>query len=167
MAIYTVHLPPDAITPEQVAEKAVFVKEGFAFPGFIFTGLWLLYNRIWLKAILFIAAFVAVLASFWYFNLPRLALGPVQLLMALLVGTEGHEWLRRKYAALGWTHAGTVSGPSLPECELRFFERWSAEHGAATAAPRPVATPPEQPGAPAATQPGSVLGVFPTARGGA
>jgi hypothetical protein len=171
MAIYTVHLPPEATTPEQVAEKAVFVKEGFAFPGFVFTGFWLLYNRIWLKALLYIAVFAAVLAAFWFFNLPRLALGPLQLLMALLVGLEGHEWLRRKYTNLGWTHAGTVSGPSLPECELRFFERWAAENGGAST-PRTVPTTPD-PASPAplpqssSAPASSVLGVFPTARGGA
>jgi Protein of unknown function (DUF2628) len=47
MAIYTVHLPADATTAEDVAEKAVFVKEGFSFPGFIFTALWLLTKQLW------------------------------------------------------------------------------------------------------------------------
>ena len=46
MAIYTVHLPPEAITPDRVAEKAVFVKEGFAIFGFAFTGLWLLTKQL-------------------------------------------------------------------------------------------------------------------------
>jgi Protein of unknown function (DUF2628) len=162
MAIYTVHLPPDAITADAVADKAVFVKEGFALFGFAFTGLWLLIQRLWLEAIGYALVFALVGLAFWQLGLPRIAFGGITALMALLVGLEGHEWMRRKYARLGWTHAATVSGPSLEECERRFFKDWTAAQGLKTPAPpRSADTPSTFP----PPQPAGVLGVFPASRG--
>jgi hypothetical protein len=160
MAIYTVHLPPDATTAEQVAEKAMFVKEGFAIFGFAFTGLWLLAQRLWLHAIGYALIFGLIVFAFWQFNLPRMAFGGVLSLLGLLIGLEGHEWIRRNYARKGWLHAGTVSGPSLEECERRFFKDWAAAQGRVVS---PVVT--AAPVAPAQPAPSAVLGVFPTPRG--
>jgi hypothetical protein len=162
MAIYTIHLPPDAATPEAVAEKAVFVKEGFSFFGFAFTGLWLLSKRLWLMTAIYAGVVVLVTAAFTLFELPQPALGFITILIGLLIGLEGHEWQRRKYERLGWVHAGTVSGPSLEECERRFFKNWTASQGAQRptmpSSPASMAT-----GATAAPQ--AVLGIFPSARG--
>jgi hypothetical protein len=158
MAIYTVHVPPDALTPEQVAEKAVFVKDGFSLPGFVFAGFWLLGQRLWWQALAYVILFGGVVAAFFVFGLPRIAFGGVTALLALLIGLEGHEWIRSRYARKGWSHAGTVSGPTLDECERRFFQDWLAARGASAAA-RPVAPAPA-----VAVAPSGVLGVFPQAR---
>jgi Protein of unknown function (DUF2628) len=160
MAIYTVHLPPDATTPDGVAEKAVFVKEGFAFFGFAFTGLWLLFHRLWWQALAYVALFGLAIAATAWLGVPRFAFGGLTLLLALLVGLEGHEWQRRRFARLGWMHAGTVSGPSLDECERRFFQDWIVARPAMAPIPPRTATVPAMP-----TAPGGVLGVFPAARG--
>jgi hypothetical protein len=157
MAIYTVHLPPEATTQESVAEKAVFVKEGFSIPGFVFTGFWLLLQKLWLPAIAYFLLFGMTIAAFQWLGLPRIAFGGVTALLALLIGLEGHEWIRARYARKGWTHAGTVSGPSLDECERRFFKDWLAN--------RPAPTPRLIPSSDTAgAQPGRVLGLFPEAR---
>jgi hypothetical protein len=156
MTIYTVHLPPEADKPESVADKAVFVKEGFATAGFVFTGFWLLAQRLWLHALGYFLLLGLAIAAFWWLGLPRLAFGGVTALLALLVGLEGHEWMRRRFGRKGWAQAGTVSGPSLDECERRFFQDWLA--GRPAPPPRPVATTPASPA------PAGVLGVFPEAR---
>jgi hypothetical protein len=157
MAIYTVHLPPDAITADAVAEKAVFVKEGFSFRGFVFTGLWLLSQRLWLFAIGYALVFGLVVAAFAWLRLPPVAFGAIMTLLALLIGLEGHEWQRGKYARLGWTHAGTVSGPSLEECERRFFKDWLSGQAQQSLRPQTPVTVLAQ------AQP-HVLGLFPTTR---
>ena len=160
MAIFTVHLPIEARTPDEVAEKAIFVKEGFAIGGFIFTGLWLLFNRLWLFALGYGVLIGLVTAGFAFFKLPPIAFGGITMLLALLIGIEGNEWIRRKYARSNWLHAGTVSGPSLAECERRFFKNWLFEQG--TSAISAPATPPPLP---LPVAPSQVLGMFPTARG--
>jgi Protein of unknown function (DUF2628) len=158
MAIYTVHLPPEATTRESVAEKAVFVKEGFSIPGFVFTGLWLLMQRLWLHAIAYLLLFGLAVAAFRWLGLPPVAFGGVTALLALLIGLEGHEWIRARYARKGWTHVGTVSGPTLDECERRFFQDWLAAQPAPPQRPLPT-------GETAGAQPARVLGLFPEARG--
>ncbi|MGL5114613.1 MAG: DUF2628 domain-containing protein [Beijerinckiaceae bacterium] len=158
MASYTVHIPLEATTLEAVAEKSVFVKDGFSFPGFLFTGLWLLANRLWLHALGYAAVLGLVAGGFWLLSLPFAAFGPIQLLLALLIGLEGPEWLRRRYTRKGWTHAGAVSGPSLDECERRFFEGWLANAG------QPPVRPPAAPMASAAPSGPAVLGLFPSPR---
>ncbi|MGL4637578.1 MAG: DUF2628 domain-containing protein [Beijerinckiaceae bacterium] len=160
MAIYTVHIPSDATTAEGVAEKAVFVKEGFSFPGFIFTALWLLTKQLWLYALGYVLIIGLLIGAFMFFGWPMGVFGFVQALLAFLIGIEGHEWLRRKLTRRGFTHAGTVSGPSLEECERRFFKDWIAgQEVVPVAASRPATVSAAVPAAP------SVLGVFPTPRG--
>jgi hypothetical protein len=160
MAIYTAHLPPEAVTPENVADKAVFVKEGFAVFGFVFTGLWLLSHRLWLHAIGYFLLFGLATIAVGWLGLPRLAFGGVTTLLALLVGLEGNEWRRRNYARLGWIHAGTISGPSLDECERRFFKDWLAGPGAPSVPPARLMT-----AVAPNTSPANVLGIFPSPRG--
>jgi Protein of unknown function (DUF2628) len=161
MPFYTVHLPADAVTADDVAEKAVFVKEGFAIFGFAFSGLWLLFNRVWLPAIGYGISFALMLAAFYFLSLPMQVYGIVSALMAALVGLEGNEWKRRQYARNGWSQAGTVSGPNLAECERRFFKNWLAQTDnetlpnlADTVAPSTMPRP----------APSQILGVFPAAK---
>jgi hypothetical protein len=162
MAFYTVHLPPDATTADAVAEKAVFVKEGFALFGFAFSGVWLFVNRVWWPAIAFTAAFGLMIAAFYFLGLPKQVYGIVSSLMAALVGIEGNEWKRRQYARNGWTHAGTVSGPNLAECERRFFKNWLERGSQSQPQTAPVAAPISS-SMPMPTTP-QILGVFPTSR---
>jgi hypothetical protein len=161
MTIYTVHLPPDAVEPHEVAERAVFVKEGFAVLGFIFTGLWLLAQRLWLHALAYFAVLGLLSALFWQFGLPSGGSAVISLLLSILIGIEGNEAIRRRYERRGWTHAGTVSGPSLEECERRFFADWTAD--ARTPRPAPPLAP--LPGASPPAAGSGVLGVFPAPRG--
>ncbi len=162
MTLYTVHLPPDAVSAEEVAERSLFVKEGFAFFGFAFTGLWLLAQRLWLEAIAYLGAIALISALFWQFSLPPGAYAGVTFLLSLLIGLEGNEWIRRRLGRAGWTQAGTVSGPTLDECERRFFQEWTGSGAAPRSAPPPLRSP--QP-APVAGRPVGVLGVFPEPRG--
>jgi hypothetical protein len=166
MAFYTVHLPPDATTADAVAEKAVFVKEGFALFGFAFSGMWLFFNRIWWPAVAFTVAFGFMIAAFYFLGLPKQVYGIVSSLMAALVGMEGNEWKRRQYARNGWTQAGTVSGPNLAECERRFFKNW-LERGKQTPSQTASVATPQSP-SPVGSMPmpvvPQILGVFPTSK---
>jgi hypothetical protein len=162
MTLYTVHLPPDAVSAEEVAERSVFVKEGFAFFGFAFTGFWLLAQRLWLEAIAYLGAIALISALFWQFGLPPGAYAGVTFLLSLLIGIEGNEWIRRRLGRAGWTQAGTVSGPSLDECERRFFGEWVASGAAPRSGPPPLRPAPS---AGPVGRPVGVLGVFPEPRG--
>jgi hypothetical protein len=162
LVTYTAHLPPDVVTPEQVSEKTILVKDGFSFPAFVFGGFWLLAQRLWLPAFVFLLALGGVMLTFWWFGLPRPAYGIVSTLMSLLVGIEGNEWLRRGLSRRGFRHVETVSGTSLAECERTFFARWLA------ASDQPKPQPPARSSGPEiapfsrapVSQPG-IIGLFP------
>jgi Protein of unknown function (DUF2628) len=160
MANYTVHLPPDARTTEEVASKALFIKDGFAYGGFIFTGLWLLSKRLWLFALGYVLLLALIVMAFRWFGVPFGAFALVQALLGLLIGYEGNEWQRRKLAHKGWQQSAVVSGVSLEECERRFFAGWLSAKPST-----PPALPVMTDVAPPA--PATVLGLFPQPRGGA
>ncbi len=159
MATYTVHLPPGARTADEVASKALFVKDGFAYGGLVFTALWLLAKRLWLYALGYVLVLVLTSLALRWLGVPFGAFAVVQILLGLLIGLEGNEWQRRRLARKGWTQAAVVSGASLEECERRFFAGWLAAKPAA-----PPALPVMSEAAPPA--PATVLGLFPQPRGG-
>ena len=65
MAIYSVYLPSDARL-EVVADRAVFVRDGFAFWAFLFGPLWFLRHREWLGLVgwLVIATLLGIAGAF-------------------------------------------------------------------------------------------------------
>ena len=65
MASYVAMLPPRG-SPEQRMEQAVFIRDGFSWPGLIVPPLWLLWHRLWLEAILafLVMAFLAAVYRF-------------------------------------------------------------------------------------------------------
>src|SRR3954469_10512805 len=85
MRVWTVHTASAAIP----ARAPVLVREGFSWGAFLFTPLWLLLHRLWLAALLWVAAVAALLVL-----LPAPA-GPVALLAGqFLLGCHAPE-LRR------------------------------------------------------------------------
>ena len=61
MAIYVVMEPP-AANATDAAERAVLVRDGFAFLAFLLPPLWLLWHRLWIEAALAFAAGVGLTA---------------------------------------------------------------------------------------------------------
>ena len=61
MAIFVVMEPPAANAAE-AAERAVLVRDGFAFLGFLVPPLWLLWHRLWIEAALAFAVGVGLTA---------------------------------------------------------------------------------------------------------
>ncbi|MFN0265135.1 DUF2628 domain-containing protein [Tepidamorphus sp. 3E244] len=140
MVLYTAHAPQGAApTGRDAADKVVFIKDGFAFGGFIFTFFWLFLHRVWLAAIVVLALTMAI--STIGQILPEYATEAwlVGLLLSLMVGLEGNEWRRRALERKGYTLIGVASGRDQAECERRILEDWI--EGAPARPGRFVATP--------------------------
>ncbi|MFC5387236.1 DUF2628 domain-containing protein [Aquamicrobium segne] len=120
MASHVVMLPPLA-NPTDRAERAVLVRDGFAWVAFFLPLLWLLWHRLWGEA------FVAVLLFCGF-----LLLGPVGSLLAFLVGLYvGLEGQAMRIAALrrrGYRQWGVVEGANLDDAHMRYayaaFDEW-------------------------------------------
>lgn len=94
MTTYSVYLPSSlAHTRVNLAEKSRVVPDRFSWSGFFVPILWLLFNRLWLNAILLVAveAGLAVLAS--RVGLPTGLSFGIGLVLMMMVGLEGRRWL--------------------------------------------------------------------------
>lgn len=153
MAIYTVHMPPN-----EDAEKARFVREGVNIFALVISFLWLLWHRLWIAMLAYVAFILAVGLASRPFG--AIAAGFLFLLPGIYLLVEGNELLRKRLARSGWRLAGVVQADSLADAELRFFgsemstdatsgngEKASAE-AIAPLSPKPVA-------------PATGIGIFP------
>src|SRR5437868_286964 len=106
MPVYTVHAPvADGTDARRVADRLVFVRDGFHFWAFLLGPLWLAWHRLWLALLGYIAVAIGVAVA-----LSRLQAGAgtrfiVTLLIALLIGFEAaslRRWTvsRRKWRQL-------------------------------------------------------------------
>ena len=120
MRIYAVY--EEAGSPDHDAdEDVVLIKEGFCWPAFFFSLIWVLYHQLWLVAITLVILFAGVGAAlvFLHGGEAYAALGLIAL--ALVLGVEGNNL--RQYFLLrgGFSFSGVVAGRDVPEAELRLF----------------------------------------------
>ncbi|MDO8837548.1 MAG: DUF2628 domain-containing protein [Parvibaculum sp.] len=156
MRIYTVHELQGA--PLDGA-GIVLVKEGFSFPAFAFSWIWLLWHRLWVALALWIALLVAV--SLIAQNLLGAeATAICSLALQVLLGFEANDIRRWTLERKGYRMAGLAGGGNLEEAERAFFAKWDRSlHVDAAPSPRPVW------GRRTGAASDDVLGLFPKAGG--
>jgi hypothetical protein len=172
MAIYTVFAPPPepgAAAPDPL--RFVFVKDGFCWPALLIPELWLLFRRMWLVFLIYLAASAAI--SIVGANVGGPLPWVTLLLMHLLFALEGNALRRWKLSALGYALVGVAEGRRA-DAEMRFFSQWQPP--ALPAAPS-AAAPPVQATVPAVAdagtqapatvlaESGTVIGLFPAPGG--
>jgi len=154
--IYTVHELPGA--PLDGA-GIVLVKEGFSFPAFAFSWVWLLYHRMWVALAIWIGLTVT-LSWVLQETLGPAAAAAASLALGFMLGAEGNDIRRWTLARKGYREAGIAAGASLEEAERNFFAKW--DRSLVVEEVKPVTAPiwprraPVRPG-------GEVLGLFPEA----
>ena len=116
MRIYTVHEGPGTLAEEGTR----FVRDGFVWPGFLFTLFWLVAKRLWwpLAGMLALTFLVGVAQSL---GLPPAGAFALDMAIALLIGLEGRNWERARLARRGFRECGVVAGADLDEAEARWF----------------------------------------------
>jgi hypothetical protein len=127
MHVYSVHAPPDVVGAE-AAERMVFVKDGISWPALFVAVLWLLWHRMWLP-LLFYLAFLALTALIDA-RLGEAAATIVAILGAILFALEANNLRRWSLGRRGWRVVGESFGHGRAEAEIRFF------HGEAAKAER-------------------------------
>jgi hypothetical protein len=162
MTVYNVLAPPlrDGETaPDPLGY--VLVKEGFCWPALFVPGLWLLFRRMWLIFLLYLAFVVASMVAD---DMIANVIGVLTLLVHLLLGLEGNNLRRWTLERRGYALAGIAEGRNRDEADIRFFADWpdvvatgpSAGTAVETAKPAPEPASPEQ---------GGVVGLFPAPGG--
>jgi hypothetical protein len=161
MTIYTVLAPPAAGPAGPDTDRFVFIKEGFCWPAFFFTSLWLLFRRMWLVFILYLLASAAIL--YLASRMPETG-GLIVMLFGLLVALEANNLRRWTLERRGYRFVGVAVGHDREEAEFRFFSTWPGMTEKAKPAEPPKPAPPAiLP--PIAT--GEIVGLFPRPGGAA
>jgi len=125
VTVYSVYEPP-AKAPDVLAraESLRFVKQGFSWPALFVPGLWLLYQRMWLELILFVALFGVLAWLLGQSEQGQGLLGWLSLGLVVLFAAEASDLRGASLERRGWTQAGAAVGPSRDAAELAFFRSW-------------------------------------------
>ncbi len=111
MTTYAIYAKPS----DRNAEGAIFVPEAFSWGGFVFTGFWALWNRMWIVGAIVIS--VAMLGS----ALPPALQYLLNLAISILMGLHANDLLGWSLTRRGYSEIGLGMGGTLEEAELRFY----------------------------------------------
>lgn len=162
MAVYTLHLPAEARPGDPAAlERAVLVKDGFAWGALIFSGLWFLWHRLWLGFLAVLAASIALALIAQGLGVPDWASTLAALLLGILFALEANAIRRWTLLRRGQPAVDAVFADDADTAEVRAFDRWMTRKAAAAATTPDSRQAPSRPLAPA-----PVIGLFPEAEGG-
>jgi hypothetical protein len=167
VTVYSVYEPP--VQEPDIAERAdrlAFVKEGFAWPAFFVSVLWLIYHRMWLEFIVLAVVLVVLPLAFGTTSEGQTLAGWASLAVAVLFAFEANDLRAASLERRGYRLAGVVSGRDRTEAERAFFTTWLPQQ--ARAAREPERGPePRREASSSGTMPRGegeeVIGLFPQA----
>ena len=140
MASYLVMKPSGAVRdPDSVR----FIRDGFSWFALVVPLIWMLFHRMWLFAVLFLAAQFVVAFGSDLLGCPEA--GSIVLLgMNLLVALESGMLRERNLLSGGWTTVAVLSADSIEDAETLYFH--GLESQLTTTPPAPAAgRPPRNP----------------------
>jgi hypothetical protein len=124
LRFYSVHAEPwNPATTPQGADRTVMVKEGFSWPAFLIALPWLIWHRMWIVLLLYVALALGLVALSEFAQLPDQAMTVASLVIALVLGFEGNGLLRWTLARRGYEEVGEVAAATSQAAEMRYFER--------------------------------------------
>jgi hypothetical protein len=157
MPVYTVHAPSDPDLREDT-DRFVFLRDGFHFWAMLFGPLWLLWHRLWLVLLGYLAAGAGLMIALVLLRAPADARSAVLLLLALLMGLEAASLRRWTYSRRKWRLIDFVVAGDRESAERRFFDRWNES----AAPPQSYNVPPLPYAArPPASGSQGIIGLFP------
>ncbi len=166
MRFYTIHLNSvDAAEIIRRGEEATFIKEGISWPALFIQVFWLVYHRLWIASLVYIAVFALFLTAFNWLEMG--ILGPLALTaLMILFALEAND-IRRYFLSLkSHLNVGVSGGRTQGDAERRFFAMLeAATHGQEQPPTAQRAAARDYPASSAATGFGAdseaVIGLFP------
>lgn len=126
MAVYTVHSPVGG------ADAAVFVREHFSWPAFVFGPFWLAWRRLWLGLALWFGAAALVGLGFWLARPSAEAALLVVALGQVFLGLEAPALTRDRLTRRGFGLVDVVVGERREDVETLFYRRRSLRRATAS-----------------------------------
>ncbi|MEM1378435.1 MAG: DUF2628 domain-containing protein [Pseudomonadota bacterium] len=120
---------------EENGSRVCVMRDHFSVVALAFPLPWLLFNRLWLEALIaiFALACIGLLAS----QLPTVGISLIcNLALGALIGLEGERWAIAKAKRRGFHEIGTIAdAANREEAELRAYAMFGVEPDDATAKP--------------------------------
>ena len=129
MPVYTVHAPSPNGADLRATDQFVFVRDGFHVWAMIFGPFWLLWHRLWLALLGYVAASVVGEVVLRLIHADPGARSVVMLLVGLLMGFEAASLWRWTLSRRDWRQIDVVVADDEDAAERRFFDRWTAKQG--------------------------------------
>ncbi|MGO9429726.1 DUF2628 domain-containing protein [Rhodoblastus sp.] len=162
MQIYAVYLP-SGLSPLQVAEEAVLVRQGFDWKASLLTPGWALWHGLWLALALWLAwtSLVAIIGALAHLQ-PGATLF-IYLVGALGFGLEADRFHQARLSRSGYLLQGLALGESIGEAESLYFNRRRDRPQviAPSAPAKPAIAPGDRLGSPTQNIGADLLGLFP------
>lgn len=147
MTVFSVYEPPKA--PADIALRAealAFVKEGFSWPALFVPALWLIYQRMWIELVVFIAIFAVLPFAFGLDRQNEELISWIGIALVVLFAFEANDLRAASLERRGYRLAGVAMGSDRTEAELDFFRHWLPQQVKAEAAvPALAPTPAPEP----------------------
>ena len=136
MRIYTVHHRQEASgSLTGLGDDAVLVKEGFSWPAFFIPLFWLIYKRMWIVLVFYVAATITLALLADIALLPDGAVLVGNLAVNLILGLEGNDLYRWTLARRRYREQAAVVGRDLIAAEQRYFQAIAEAIGRRRTAP--------------------------------
>jgi hypothetical protein len=110
---------------EGKVEDIVFVKEGFSFFAFLFSGLWFLYHKMWSEFFVFLLASTAL--SYGFEFIPEFDKFFLELAFVFIVALNANYWLCENLKNKNYEFVGLVFGGNRTEAKIRFVKNLEAD----------------------------------------
>jgi len=127
MPVYTVHAPVTNGAGIAATDRFAFVRDGFHFWAALLGPVWLVWHRLWLALIGWIAVTVAIDVGIARLGASGTAIFLANLLIALLMGFEASSIRRWTLSRRNWRQLDIVVARNKETAERRFFDRWAAK----------------------------------------
>jgi hypothetical protein len=137
MAAYSVFAPPLSHADAEGAERFKFVRDGFSWPAFILGPLWMLFHRLALVVILWLAVVLVLGAVIGLLRVPSGTASLIFLLLAFLIGLEASTLQSWTLKRRGWREIGIVVASEPEVAERRFFDELRDQDPAGFGTPVP------------------------------
>lgn len=116
--IYTVHARSWSAAGDG---DAVFVREGFSWPAFVFGPFWALWFGLWKTAVVLFLVSLAVSGLVVVAGMTDAADIALTLGLQALVGLWANDWRRYVLTRRDYSERGVVGGQNLSDAEYHYF----------------------------------------------
>src|SRR5437762_2312419 len=119
MPVYTVHAPVNGGADLAATDKFTFVRDGFHFWAAVASPIWLIWHRLWLAVIGWIAVMVVVELGLMAVGAGRGAVLFADILIAILMGFEAVSLQRWTLSRRNWRQLDIVVADAAESAEQR------------------------------------------------